>query len=120
MIFKIYDLIYGFEDEIESNVISNIIKKSDNVNLLKQEENKYFYVLHKKEIASLIEELRGEKTRQWEKGLFKKRQTKTFTELHILINILKILENDKEVLDDEQVAWFEIDESVGFVSRLSL
>lgn len=100
----------GFMDEFESKVIENIVKRSSYVKWASEDTDSQYYLLKKKDIEDLLEVFKEEKIRQREKSLFKKRQTRTLTELRIIVDILEILKNDQVVQDEENIVRFVLKE----------
>ncbi len=98
----------GFTDEFESKVIENIVKRSSSVKWAREDADNQYYILQKKNVGSLMEELQAEEVRQKEKSLFKKRSTRTLKELHIIINILEILKGDQVVAENKDIVMFVI------------
>src|SRR5690625_1399676 len=96
MMMQLYDE-NGFTDEFESKVIENMVKRSSRVEWVREDADNQYYLLKKNDIEGLLEEFQDEKIRQKEKSLFKKRPTRTIKELGIIINILKVLQNDQVV-----------------------
>src|SRR5690625_4891183 len=102
----------GFTDEFESRVIESMVKGSLRVEWVKEDGDSHYYLLKKKDIVGLMDEFQDEKIRQKEKSLFKKRSTRTLKELRIIINILKVLQDDQVVQENDDIVMFVIKEYV--------
>lgn len=100
---------YRFQDEFESKVIDGLIQTTKNLTYKKEEGCYKYYTLKENNIKYFKEELGMERQRQWEKGLFKKRETRTYKEISKMKDILKIMEDYlNEVEDKEDIIIFRV------------